>query len=151
MPLYEYACDACGHRFEKIQKFSDPLEDTCPTCAGHVQKLISSPAIQFKGSGFYITDYPKGDKGSAPKSDGGKSDKAERAEKPETSGTAEQSGKSETSEKSDKADKSVKAEKTEKSASSSDSASSNSSAPSSSSSPSTSSTPSAPSTPSTKN
>ncbi|HMB80644.1 MAG TPA: FmdB family zinc ribbon protein [Vicinamibacterales bacterium] len=83
MPLYEYACDACGHKFEKIQKFSDPIEDTCPTCGGHVHKLFSSPAIQFKGSGFYITDYPKGDKGSAPKSDGGKSDKAAKADKPD--------------------------------------------------------------------
>ena len=85
MPLYEYECDACGHRFEKIQKFSDPLEDTCPKCGGHVHKLMSSPAIQFKGSGFYITDYPKGDKGSAPKSDGGKSDKAAKADKPAAS------------------------------------------------------------------
>jgi putative FmdB family regulatory protein len=61
MPLYEYECDACGHRFEKIQKFSDPLQDTCPKCGGPVHKLMSSPAIQFKGSGFYITDYPKKD------------------------------------------------------------------------------------------
>jgi putative FmdB family regulatory protein len=85
MPLYEYQCDACGHRFEKIQKFSDPLEDTCPKCAGRVRKLMSSPAIQFKGSGFYITDYPKGDKGSAPKSDGGKSDRDAKADKPAAS------------------------------------------------------------------
>ena len=95
MPLYEYECDACGHRFEKIQKFSDPLEDTCPKCGGHVHKLMSSPAIQFKGSGFYITDYPKGDKGSAPKSDGGKSDKAAKADKPAASTDA--SAKSEKS------------------------------------------------------
>jgi putative FmdB family regulatory protein len=62
MPLYEYECEACGNRFEKIQKFSDPLADTCPKCgAGPVRKLMSSPAIQFKGSGFYITDYPKKD------------------------------------------------------------------------------------------
>jgi putative FmdB family regulatory protein len=98
MPLYEYQCDACGHRFEKIQKFSDPLEDTCPKCGGHVHKLMSSPAIQFKGSGFYITDYPKGDKGSAPKSDGGKSDKAAKADKPaastESSAKSEKSGSS---------------------------------------------------------
>ena len=80
MPLYEYECDACSHRFEKIQKFSDPLEDTCPKCGGHVHKLMSSPAIQFKGSGFYITDYPKGDKGSAPKSDGGKKAASEKAD-----------------------------------------------------------------------
>src|SRR3954468_24642823 len=85
MPLYEYECDACGHRFEKIQKFSDPLEDTCPKSGRHAHKLMSSPAIQFKGSGFYITDYPKGDKGSAPKSDGGKSDKAAKADKPAAS------------------------------------------------------------------
>jgi putative FmdB family regulatory protein len=94
MPLYEYQCDACGHRFEKIQKFSDPLEDTCPKCGGPVHKLMSSPAIQFKGSGFYITDYPKGDKGSAPKSDGGKKAAAEKADA---------SPKVEKSEKSEKA------------------------------------------------
>jgi putative FmdB family regulatory protein len=112
MPLYEYECDACGHRFEKIQKFSDPLEDTCPTCGGHVHKLMSSPAIQFKGSGFYITDYPKGDKGSAPKSDGGKSDKDAKADKPAASG-----------------DSASKSEKSEKSSSSSDSSASAPSSP----------------------
>jgi putative FmdB family regulatory protein len=69
MPLYEYLCDACGHRFEKIQKFSDPLIDTCPVCGGHVHKLMSSPAIQFKGSGFYITDYAKKDYTAATKAD----------------------------------------------------------------------------------
>ena len=85
MPLYEYECDACGHRFEKIQKFSDPLEDTCPKCGGHVHKLMSSPAIQFKGSGFYITDYPKGEKVTAPKSDGGKADREAKVDKPAAS------------------------------------------------------------------
>src|SRR5580704_8532300 len=94
MPLYEYECDACGHRFEKIQKFSDPLEDTCPTCGGSVHKLMSSPAIQFKGSGFYITDYPKGDKGSAPKSDGGKKAAAEKAEASPKAEKGEKSGPS---------------------------------------------------------
>lgn len=59
MPLYEYQCDACEHRFEKIQKFSDPIVDVCPKCGGAVTKLMSSPAIQFKGSGWYITDYAK--------------------------------------------------------------------------------------------
>ena len=83
MPLYEYQCDACSHRFEKIQKFSDPNEDTCPKCGGKVQKLISSPAIQFKGSGFYITDYPKksaadssGRKSSSEKASSDKGDSA---------------------------------------------------------------------------
>ena len=60
MPLYEYECEACHNRFERIRKFSDPPIDTCPTCGkGPVRKLISSPAIQFKGSGWYITDYAK--------------------------------------------------------------------------------------------
>ena len=60
MPLYEFECEACEKRFERIQKFSDPIPETCPSCGkGPVRKLPSSPAIQFKGSGFYITDYPK--------------------------------------------------------------------------------------------
>ena len=59
MPLYEYECEACGNRFERIQKFSDPPVDACPACSGAVRKLLSSPAIQFKGSGWYITDYAK--------------------------------------------------------------------------------------------
>jgi|SRR5215467_10663475 len=81
MPLYEYQCDECGHTFEKIQKFSDPLEDTCPKCGGPVRKLMSSPAIQFKGSGWYITDYAKKDQPST-KSDATKSDgKGESTEK----------------------------------------------------------------------
>ena len=60
MPLYEYECEAeNGRRFEIIQKFSDEPLTVCPSCGGPVRKLISSPAIQFKGSGFYITDYVK--------------------------------------------------------------------------------------------
>ena len=97
MPLYEYQCDACGHRFEKIQKFSDPLEDKCPTCAGHVHKLQSSPAIQFKGSGFYITDYAKKDHTAAAKADrddGGKSEKSEKSESGEKSEKSEKAAKS---------------------------------------------------------
>lgn len=58
MPMYEYQCEACGNRFEQIQKFSDPPPDVCPTCGERkLQKLMSSPAIKFKGSGFYINDY----------------------------------------------------------------------------------------------
>jgi putative FmdB family regulatory protein len=58
MPLYEYQCDACGKRFEVIRKFSDPVLETCTVCGkGPVQRLQSSPAIQFKGTGWYITDY----------------------------------------------------------------------------------------------
>jgi putative FmdB family regulatory protein len=60
MPMYEYECTACGHRFELIRKFSDPPIDECPNCGeSNVQKLVSSPAIQFKGTGWYITDYAR--------------------------------------------------------------------------------------------
>ncbi len=59
MPLYEYRCKKCGKRFEKIQKFSDPPLTTHDKCGGAVERLLSSPAIQFKGSGFYITDYAR--------------------------------------------------------------------------------------------
>jgi putative FmdB family regulatory protein len=59
MPIYEYKCQSCGERHEKLQKYSDPLCKKCPHCGGILKKLISSPAIQFKGSGFYITDYAK--------------------------------------------------------------------------------------------
>ena len=74
MPLYEYQCDACSNRFERIQKFSDPPVDTCPTCGGTVRKLLSSPAIQFKGSGWYITDYAKKSSGDSGKGSGSTSD-----------------------------------------------------------------------------
>lgn len=61
MPLYEYQCDACGNRYELIRKFSDPPLETCVKCGvtGKVHKLVSSPAFQFKGSGWYVTDYAK--------------------------------------------------------------------------------------------
>jgi putative FmdB family regulatory protein len=73
MPLYEYECDN-GHRFEVIRKFSDPPIAVCPTCGAPVHKLISSPAFQFKGSGWYITDYARKDSGSA-KTEGDSSEK----------------------------------------------------------------------------
>lgn len=57
MPLYEYRCKQCGHQFEKIQSFSAPEEKECPACHGEVERLLSAPAIQFKGSGWYVNDY----------------------------------------------------------------------------------------------
>ena len=75
MPLYEYQCEACNARFEKIQKYSDPLVEVCPTCGGRVRKLLSSPAIQFKGSGWYITDYAKKSTSEASKAGSSSKDK----------------------------------------------------------------------------
>ena len=68
MPLYEYECKKCGHRFEKIQLYSDKMVKKCPECGGQVEQMISAPAVQFKGSGWYVTDYPK--KSSSPGSSG---------------------------------------------------------------------------------
>jgi putative FmdB family regulatory protein len=64
MPLYEYECESCGVTFEVIQKFTDHSVDTCRSCGGHVRRLLSAPAIQFKGTGWYITDYAR--KGARP-------------------------------------------------------------------------------------
>jgi putative FmdB family regulatory protein len=59
LPLYEYGCTQCGQRIEKIQKFSDPPLTQCEKCGGSLKQLLSSPAIQFKGSGWYVTDYAR--------------------------------------------------------------------------------------------
>jgi len=60
MPLYEYECLVCAHRFERIQRVSDDPVASCPVCGGEVHRLLSAPALQFKGSGWYVTDYGKG-------------------------------------------------------------------------------------------
>ena len=71
MPLYEYQCKKCGHRFERIQSFSAPDEKECPVCQGEVERLISTPARpHFKGSGFYSTDYAAKPSGSPKSGDG---------------------------------------------------------------------------------
>lgn len=77
MPLYEYQCESCAHRFERIQKFSDPPIESCPQCGSAVRKLLSSPAIQFKGSGWYITDYARKGGTGAGTSDSGSDSKGE--------------------------------------------------------------------------
>ena len=81
MPLYEYQCKKCHHRFERIQKFSDPHVKKCPKCGGSVEQLLSPPAVQFKGSGWYVTDYAKS--GSQSSSNGGSAEKPEKTEKKE--------------------------------------------------------------------
>jgi len=90
MPLYEYECEACHHRFEKIQKFSDPLVDVCPVCGGVVKKLFSSPAFQFKGTGFYATDYKKSgsDSGAGKSSSTGSSNSSSSSESSSSSSPA---------------------------------------------------------------
>ena len=80
VPIYEYECTKCGHRFEKIQKFSDPMLRKCPECGGKIEQMISAPAIQFKGSGWYVNDYAK-KPAAAPSGKNGKENvKAEASE-----------------------------------------------------------------------
>ena len=102
MPLYEYQCPKCG-RFEVIRKFSDPALKKCPTCGKAVQKLASAPAIQFKGAGWYVTDYAKKSSGeAASKGDSGKpeSAKTESAKADSSSPAASSDASSSTSEAS---------------------------------------------------
>src|SRR5258708_13347238 len=81
MPLYEYLCKKCGHRFERIQKFSDRPVKKCPECGGAVEQVLSAPAVQFKGSGWYVTDYAKKSSASSDKSQDGDRAGAESAAK----------------------------------------------------------------------
>ena len=101
MPLYEYECAACGHQFEVIRKFSDPPEEKCPKCGGPVHKLQSAPAFQFKGSGWYVTDYGKSGHsdskaGSDSKSSDSKKDSAAETARKSESGSATSSSTSST-------------------------------------------------------
>ncbi len=92
MPLYEYKCDQCGETFEVIQRFSDPPVETCRSCGGPVHKVLSAPAIQFKGTGWYVTDYAKKGMTEAGRSNNGKS-----APAPESSKTSADASSSSTS------------------------------------------------------
>ena len=82
MPLYEYACDRCGETIEVLQRFSDPPLETCASCGGTLEKLISAPSIQFKGSGWYVTDYARKD--SAAKNTETKETETKKAEPAKT-------------------------------------------------------------------
>ena len=95
MPLYEYQCEACGERFEMIRKHSDPPVDVCKKCGkGPVTRLMSSPAIQFKGSGWYITDYAK--KGSTSSSESSSSTKSTESSSSDKAASGSDSGTSTT-------------------------------------------------------
>ena len=98
MPLYEYECKKCHHRFERIQKFSDPHVKKCPECGGPIEQVISAPAVQFKGSGWYVTDYAK--KSSAGSASSFKFKRRLRPKK-DAKSKSEDSPKSESSSKSE--------------------------------------------------
>ena len=98
MPLYEYRCESCGKTFEVIQKFSDAPLEVHDECGGRVVRLVSPPALQFKGSGWYVTDYARSTNGS------GKNKDAKKDSTPSTDSAAKNETKpsSSTSAKSDK-------------------------------------------------
>jgi putative FmdB family regulatory protein len=105
MPIYEYICKNCGERTEVIQRVGEKPLTSCPHCGKRaLKKAVSAPAIQFKGSGWYVTDYARAKKESSGKAD--KSDRSEKSEKSsEKASDGEKAGKSERVEKSDKSDK----------------------------------------------
>src|SRR6202011_2830276 len=103
MPLYEYKCGSCGNVFEVIQKFSDQPLTIHDNCGGLLERLISTSALQFKGSGWYVNDYGKGNsKEPKPAQNESKGDKSEKSNG--THAAADSSGKSEKSEKSSKSE-----------------------------------------------
>jgi putative FmdB family regulatory protein len=97
MPLYEYECKKCHHRFEKIQKFSDRMVKKCPDCGGPVEQMISAPAVQFKGSGWYVTDYAK--KSSAQSSSDGSGKDAKKEDKSKSESSSKEGSSKEASSK----------------------------------------------------
>ena len=111
MPLYEYLCKKCGHRFERIQKFSNPHVKKCPDCGGAVEQVISAPAVQFKGSGWYVTDYAKKSSGSGSSSSSSDNDSGSKAESKTDSKKDSSNSESKSESKKDEKPKSEKKSK----------------------------------------
>ncbi len=95
MPLYEYECKKCHHRFERIVKYSDRPMKKCPDCGGPVEQTITAPAVQFKGSGWYVTDYAKKSSATATSSNGDSASKEESASKKESAAKDQSASKKE--------------------------------------------------------
>src|SRR5271170_5133010 len=95
LPIYEYKCDGCGDVFEVIQKFADEPLTVHEKCGGQVHRLMSAPSFQFKGSGWYVTDYAKGGNSAPAKGESGKSesDKSDSSSKTDSSSKNDSSGK----------------------------------------------------------
>jgi len=114
MPNYEYLCKNCGHRFEQIRKFSDKQLRKCPECGGVIEQVISAPAVQFKGSGWYVTDYAKkgaGSAGSSSSSSEGDSNTKETKDSKDTKGAKDTKDTKDTKDDKPKSDSSQKKHK----------------------------------------
>jgi putative FmdB family regulatory protein len=102
VPIYEYECESCDERFELMQKFSDKPVKKCPKCGGTVHKVLSAPALVFKGSGWYVTDYASAERKKAQKADGdGKANGAKATESSSTTSTSTSTSTSTAAAKSD--------------------------------------------------
>jgi putative FmdB family regulatory protein len=114
VPLYEYQCKKCKHKFEKIQKFSDRPIKKCPECGGPLEKIQHAPNVQFKGTGWYVTDY--GGKSDKSKTDGGsekgssEKDNAEKTSSEKKEPVAKDGGKAKDKDSSAKKSESKKSE-----------------------------------------
>jgi putative FmdB family regulatory protein len=112
MPLYEYECKKCHHRFERIQTFAAPHTKKCPECGGPIEQMISAPAVQFKGSGWYVTDYAKKSSGgSASSSDSTSKSESKSESKNDSSSKSESKSESKKESSSKSESSSKKAEK----------------------------------------
>lgn len=99
MPLYEYRCRSCGRTFERIQKVGDEPVRECPYCGDEVDRLLGIPALQFKGSGWYVTDYGRGNGRSGGRAGNGSTSDTDSPEKPAKESTGATGEKSSAAEK----------------------------------------------------
>jgi putative FmdB family regulatory protein len=111
VPLYEYRCTKCNHVFEKIQKFSDPQVTDCPKCGAPVEQVISAPAVQFKGAGWYVNDYAKKSGANGSKSDVSSSGESKSSQSNTSESKTSESKSSESKSSESKSESSSKSEK----------------------------------------
>jgi len=100
MPLYEYRCRECDHTYERLERMSAPTTGTCPECGGKATRLLGVPALQFKGSGWYVTDYGKGTGGAAgeaPKKDATKKESTKDGDSSSSSSSSSSSASGDSS------------------------------------------------------
>jgi putative FmdB family regulatory protein len=115
LPIYEYKCEGCGETFEVIQKFADEPLTVHEKCGGHVHRLMSAPSFQFKGSGWYVTDYAKGNVSGSPKAESSKSEGKSDSAKTESSDKSDSSSKSDSAAKTESKSESKPAASSDKS------------------------------------
>ena len=120
MPIYEYKCNSCGKKFEKIERFSDAPLETHEECGGPVERLLSAPAFQFKGTGWYVTDYARSNGSGAGKNESESNKESKSEAKSEAKSDSKSSDTSTKSSESSKSSDSSSSSSTPASTSTSD-------------------------------